>query len=731
MTCPDSTSVVQVLLPRPFDAAFDYAVPNHMAITEGMAVEVPFGRTHCWGVVWGRQPSQLPPDKLKPIIRRCAWMSEPLIDEAMRNIIDWTAHYTLSPRGMVLKMALSSPNALDDLKEEKTYRWQDINDLSMTTVRQRVRDALIGKSLSAAALASTAQVSNSVIQGLSHAGALIPEMKALLPEDGFVTFRDVQSSAIHPTLSSRQQQAAEQLTEAVIKRQPGVWLLDGETGSGKTEVYFAAINEALRKGQQTLVLLPEIALTAQLVDRASRYFGIAPVVWHSHMSPASRRDHWRAVAMGRAPLVVGARSALFLPYRDLGVIIVDEEHEPSYKQEDGVAYHARDIAVLRGHKEQIPVILASATPSLETICNAEARRYHHLRLPERHGNARLPDVALIDMTAQKLPASRFLSNLLVDELKQTLARGEQAMLFLNRRGYAPLTLCRACGYRFACSHCSSWMVRHGAHQLQCHHCGHRQAMPDHCPECGEEDQLVSCGPGVERIAEEVTHEIPQARLCLMTSDELTNQQAVEEVLQRIHAKDIDVIIGTQMIAKGHHFPELTLVGVVDADLGLEGGDLRAGESTFQLLHQVAGRAGRADKPGLVYIQTTQPDHPVLQAMCNWDRERFYDMEKTARRAAGMPPFARLAAIILSGHKEAEVIRTARLLASHASLLSPLRLLGPSPAPLYRLRGKYRYRLLISGSRGDRLQPIIRRWLDVVSLPSSVALRVDVDPIRFL
>jgi primosomal protein N' (replication factor Y) len=488
----------------------------------------------------------------------------------------------------------------------------------------------------------------------------------------------------------------------------------------------------LRAGRQAVVLLPEIALTGQWLERFERRFGARPAEWHSDLTATERRVAWRAIASGEARVVVGARSALFLPYPELGLIVVDEEHEVAYKQEDGVAYQARDKAEQRGHIAKIPVILASATPSLETLQNVAAGRYGVLHLPDRHAGAALPRVGAIDLRRDRPARQRWLSPALVGALEQTLANGEQALLFLNRRGYAPLTLCRGCGYRLACPNCTAWLVEHRLlGRLQCHHCGHQARLPEVCPQCAAAGSFAACGPGVERLAEEATVLFPTARIAMLTSDTMGGPRAAAAMIERIARHEVDLLIGTQIVAKGHHFPMLTLVGVVDADLGLAGGDLRAAERTFQLLHQVAGRAGRAERPGQVLLQTYDPEHPVMQALVAGDRDRLVAHEMAERQAAGMPPFGRLAALILSSHDVERLDRTARDLARLAPSGSGISVLGPAPAPLALLRGRHRRRFLMKCRRDIAPQPLIRHWLSRIKLPGTVRLQIDIDPYSFL
>ena len=511
-----------------------------------------------------------------------------------------------------------------------------------------------------------------------------------------------------------------------------VTLRDGVTGAGKTDVYFEAVAACMKAGRQALILLPEIALTDAFLARFESRFGTAPAIWHSHQSPAQRRDLYRGIASGHIRAVIGARSALFLPYPDLGLIVVDEEHEPAYKQEDGVMYHARDMAVLRGHLGECPVLLVSATPSLETVHNVVQKRYGRLTLPHRYGGAALPEVKLIDMRDSSPPRGFFLSPDLISAIRKTFAENQQALLFLNRRGYAPLTLCRACGQRMECPRCTAWLVEHRKNgQLQCHHCGFSTPLPRQCPSCGAKDSLVTCGPGVERIAEEAAATFPEARRVILSSDHTGTEAALHGALEQIRNKGADLIIGTQIIAKGHHFPDLTCVGVVDADLGLSGGDLRAAERSYQVLHQVGGRAGRGESPGTVYLQSYNPHHPVMLALKSGERDSFYAAELQAREAARMPPFTRLAALIVSSTDPQRAAETARALALCAPAASGLAVWGPAPAPLAMLRKRYRYRLLVQAEKHLNVQDSIRAWLSQVKKPHNVQIQIDIDPVSFL
>jgi primosomal protein N' (replication factor Y) len=717
---------VQVLLPLPLPGVFDYRVPPDLEIEPGAFVSVPFGRREAIGVVWSEGCSgEVPDSRLKEV---CDRLDVSALPESTRRFVDWVARYTMAPPGSVLRMAMSVTDALFPAKPRAAYRIAGTPpDLRLTPARKRVLAlAADGFPRPAIELAREAGVGTGVVTGLARAGALelvaMPEPRPSKPDP----------SAPAVALSAEQRAAADGLVRSVAEGGFSVTVLDGVTGAGKTEVYFEAIAEALRQGRQVLVLLPEIALTAHWLERFADRFQAAPERWHSELTQTQRRRTWRAVADGTASVVVGARSALFLPYRNLGLIIVDEEHDSSYKQEDGIAYHARDMAVVRGQIEGMPVVLVSATPSLETVVNVEEGRYRLIHLPSRHGAAGLPSVSVVDLRRDAPSRQCWLSPTLRTALTETLAAGEQTLLFLNRRGYAPLTLCRSCGHRMECPNCTAWLVEHRlARRLECHHCGYAAAYPEQCEECGAEDSLVACGPGVERLAEEVHSLFPAARMASLTSDTVRGPAAVDELFSRMRRNEIDILIGTQIVAKGHHFPMLTLVGVIDADLGLTGGDLRAAERTYQLLHQVAGRAGRDAKPGRVLLQTYNPDHPVMTALAEGARDRFVEEEAAQRRAGGWPPFGRLAALIVSGSDEAAVDTVAHRLGRSAPRFPQIRVLGPAPAPLARLRGRHRRRFLIKAPRGVSLQRLLSEWLAKVRPPSSVRLQIDIDPYSFL
>ncbi|MCR2833303.1 primosomal protein N' [Parerythrobacter lacustris] len=713
-----------------FNAALgplDYRVPQGVAVEYGSVVVAPLGPRQIIGVVWeeDRLPTDpVPEAKLRPILEV---LPVPPIRPELRRLIEWTADYYCASLASVARMVIASGGALRGPASVTEYRLTGGMPERMTPMRERAMGALEGEQATIRELAELADVSDGVLRGLVNQGVLEP---VLVDCDRPYPRADAGHAAVD--LNPGQQAVAATLVEAVEARSFAPYLLDGVTGSGKTETYFEAVAAALRQGRQVLVLLPEIALTEAFLRRFEDRFGAAPIVWHSSLKSTERRRAWRAIASGEAQVVVGARSALFLPYASLGLIVVDEAHEISFKQDDGVRYNARDVAVMRARFERIPVVLASATPALESLQMAESGIYQKLDLPSRYGGAQLPEIRIVDLTEDKPEHGRWLAPPLTRELFARIERGEQSLLFLNRRGYAPLTLCRNCGYRFQCGNCSAWLVEHRfSRRLACHHCGHEEKPPTNCPECGELDCLVACGPGVERIADEVAEILPDARVAVATSDTLNTPEKAAAFVAQAEAGAIDVIVGTQLVTKGFHFPELTLVGVVDADLGLEGGDLRAAERTYQQVAQVAGRAGRGAKPGTVLIQTRHPESPVIEALAAGDRDAFYAAETEARRHAGAPPFGRWAAIIVSSEDEAEARDAARAIGGTQPRVKDIAILGPAPAPMALLRGRYRYRLLVNARRSAQVQDVIRDWLARLDLPRGVRVSVDVDPYSFV
>jgi primosomal protein N' (replication factor Y) len=720
-------TLVGVLTPEPVDRVLDYRAPEG-GCWLGAFVEVPLGPRKVQGVVWGPGRGDFDPSKIRAVSR--VLDAAPMRDE-LRNFLEKAGGYTLTPLSQMLRLATRVPGLGDPPSMRKVYRLGQGEPDRMTDARRRVIDTLVahgGLGFTLKELSDLAGVTPSVVKGLAAQGVV---EEADTPRDA--PYLPLDPERPGKTLTGDQATAADALRGAIRSGRYGTTLLKGVTGSGKTEVYLEAVAEALRQGRQALVLLPEIALTSEFLTRVEARFGAKPAEWHSGVTMTERRRAWKMIGQGAAQLVVGARSALFLPFRDLGLIVVDEEHDSSYKQEEGALYNARDMAVLRASLNGAQVVLASATPSLETWVNAEAGKYARLDLTARFGEAVLPRMGAIDMRAEDLPGQAWISPGLQAQVAARLREGEQSLLFLNRRGYAPVTLCRACGAQVGCDHCDARMVEHRFQKrLVCHQCGETKPLPEICPACGAEGKMAAVGPGVERIAEEAARVFPDAKLAILSSDLFGSARALKAQISEIAEGETDIIIGTQLVAKGHNFPRLTLVGVIDADLGLQGSDLRAAERTFQLMRQVSGRAGRADVAGVALMQTFQPEHPVIRAILSGDEEGFWRAEAAEREATGMPPFGRLAGIIISAEDAAAAFDLGTRLARGDQPIRDIGAVvyGPAPAPIARVRGRHRVRLLVKAPKGAPLQAAIARWIAPVKQSAKLRLSVDIDPQSF-
>jgi primosomal protein N' (replication factor Y) len=722
---------VPVLMPVALDQTYDYLVPEGVEVPPGSFVLVPFGPQTRVGIVWDGQRGggkAVDPKKLKSLT---SLIDAPPLPEISMRFAEWVARYTLAPLGMVARMMMSADAAFEPPKHRFGVRIVEGAPLppKMTSARTRVLEiAADGLIRAKSDLANLAGCSTGVIDGLAAAGNFV---EVAIPDRVFPRPKPAHATT---GFTDDQARAVATLVSAVDAGNFSVTLLDGVTGSGKTEVYFEAVARALEAGGQALIMLPEIALTSQFLERFEQRFGAAPVEWHSALSPAERGRIWKGVARGDVRCVVGARSALFLPFVQLGLIVIDEEHDQGFKQEDRVHYQARDMAVVRGNLGKFPVVLASATPSIESHVNALVGRYRHAVLPGRFSGVAMPDVSLIDLKAEKLEAGKWLAQRLVGAITETLEKGQQTLLFLNRRGYAPLTLCRACGHRLECPQCTAWLVEHRfKKKLTCHHCGFSLALPEKCPKCAEPGSLVACGPGVERVQEEVAERFPDARVALLSSDLIPGLAEMREIIRGIEAREFDIIIGTQIVAKGHNFPGLALVGVVDGDLGLaHGADPRSAERTFQLLHQVTGRAGRTSFVGRGFVQTYSTEHPVMKAIVAGDRDAFLNYEVKTRQAGLLPPYGRLAAIVISARDKALTEVTAREIARRAPPSDVISVLGPVEAPIAIVRGRHRWRLLVKAPRDVDLQGYLRAWAGTIpKLKSDVRITVDIDPYNFL
>ena len=721
----DEGDLVAVLTSQPLERMFDYRAPEG-GCWQGAFVEVPLGPRKVLGVIWAPGIGDFDYDKTRSVTR--VLDVAPML-QSMQDFLHRVADYTLTPMPKMLRLAARAPGLGDPPSMRLVYRMGDAMIARMTDARQRVLALLeefSGQSFTLKELTEAAEVTSSVIKGLVKLGAV----------EEHATPQDMPFPILDPSLPSKELSADQEGAVGLLLSNGGGYnttLLKGVTGSGKTEVYLEAVSACLKQGRQALVLLPEIALTTEFLTRVEVRFGARPAEWHSGVTMTDRRRTWKMVGQGHAQMVVGARSALFLPFQNLGLIVVDEEHDSSYKQEDGVLYNARDMAVLRASLVGAQVVLASATPSLESWANVESGKYRKIDLKSRFGVAKMPDMRAIDMRKETLPGDRWISPSLQKMVESRIKAGEQSLLFINRRGYAPITLCRACGNQVGCDSCDARMVEHRfLKRLMCHQCGETKPVPTVCPSCEAEDRLAVVGPGVERLAEEATALFSNAKVAVLSSDLFRSARALKAQIAALALGEVDVIIGTQLVAKGHNFPSLTLVGVIDADLGLQGSDLRAAERTFQLMRQVAGRAGRSDRPGVAVLQTHQPEHPVIRAILGGDEEDFWRTEAREREVAGVPPYGRLVGVVLSSNSEQEAFEVGQAMARNCIPLTKIgaQVFGPAPAPVARIRGRHRVRLLVKADKSVSIQTALTEWTAQFKLPKSLRLSIDIDPQSF-
>ena len=731
-----SGDIVKVLIPNVINTGYDYRLTEPAGV--GNFVRCTVMNKQYIGVIIGTGDSGLDQSKIKPIIEVCN------LGKLSQFDIDWIykmSDWTLMTPGAVLRLIVNVPDAFNPAPIEQLYSFNFDNNAKMTEARQAVSDAFQSNdndAMSVNDIQNIAHVSTAVVKTMIKNGILTPAQQREKNKDLFhYEYHDTGSVV----LNDEQQSAANVIADALKQNTFSVHLLDGITGSGKTQVYFDSALRAYNAGKSVLLMMPEIALTAQFMSRFEKRFGAPPVVWHSNLTAARRREIWRGVANGSIKIVVGTRSALFLPWQNLGLIVIDEEHDTSYKQEDMGNYHARDMAILRAKIAGFPVVLASATPSIETLHNVALGKYTRLRLMSRFGGAQLPTIETIDMREQRPESYKIdkdseneisgnLSPQLCEEISNTLSQHRQVMLFINRRGFAPIVQCKKCGWVAQCPDCSVGMNYHKhLGKLLCHMCGKTAPLPDKCPQCGNEVSMR--GAGLEKIQEEISVKFPNARTALVSSDTIMSREALERLVHKMENGEIDIVIGTQILAKGHHFPNLTLVGVVDADMGLFGTDFRAGEHTFQQLFQVAGRAGRGEFPGRVLLQTYQPEHPVITAICAGNRDEFIASDMESRKNAQMPPYGQLIAVVVEADKEQTLKRYCEQLSNAAPQLTGGKIMGPIAAQIYQIRNWYRMRFLVAGSERANLQPIVRDWLNKVKQPANVRVKIDVNPQNFM
>ena len=736
---------VAVLVSGPFNEPFDYSIESEKnSVCIGQVVLVPFGKRKEVGIIVGEGTRTIPQEKLRRINE--IYDLNP-IPQSSIELINFLANWYCAYKGLVLKMVLSPVEAIISPEYKKVYKskFKDseeikaISTYKITSKRKLVFDFLL-KSKQAVFqddLIEQTGISRSILRDMTKKNLIIEEIVKKQTNSNLKIFNYYKTKFENiKLLNSEQKKAVDKINVSIKKQKPDCFLLDGVPGSGKTETYFQTVKTCIDEGKQILILLPEISLTPDWEKRFYQNFSFEPLVWHSGITNTKKRQIWLSALNGSACVVVGARSALMLPILNLGLIIVDEEHEPAFKQEEGVRYNARDMAIYKAMKSSAPIVLASATPSLETYHNAKIGKYIHLTLPKRATGAALPDIKLIDLKVNTPERSKWISSVLINEIKSKLDNREQSLLFLNRRGYAPLTICSSCGNKIKCVNCETWLVEHRSQNiLICHHCGYTKRISNICDMCGTEGQIKACGPGVERIEEEINQLFPEAKLTVLSSDTMKSQKILINTLEKIKNNKFDIIIGTQMIAKGHDFPNLKLVGIIDSDVGLSGGDLRASERSFQLLQQVSGRSGRhsineKDK-GIVFLQTYDNENPIIRAIAKNNRDDFFEKELLSRKNANMPPYGRLAAIILSSKYERKLDGFASELLRAAPLFKNIKIFGPAPAPLYFLRGKYRRRFLIKSDKTVNIQDVLLSWTNKIKTPYNIKLTIDIDPFSFM
>ena len=718
--------IISVMVPYKIDEPFQYFASQNSSLSLGDFVSVPLGQKIIIGVVWDKHPKKTVDSiKLKQVIEK---QNIPPMSKSLLLLIEWVSNYTLAPLGSVLKLAMPPLNFSKNHDIKKTLFFSGHIPKRLTEGRSKIINFIEKEpGCTLEEVIKFTNVSKNILKVLIKQGYV----KEKIIKENELLFEEKFNETI-PELTKEQLLVSGKIMNEINKNNFSVILLDGVTGSGKTEVYFEAISKVIKKGNQALIMLPEISLTEQWLQKFYQRFGVEPILWHSSIGKKDRVNAWKKISTGQVKVVVGARSSLFLPFKNLDLIIVDEEHDPSYKQQENVIYNARDMAIVRANILNKPIILVSATPSLETLYNVKIKKYSLVKLKERYGGAKLPSISIIDLNNEKKTPKKWISNSLIEEIKKCLINKEQAMLFLNRRGYAPLTLCKKCGYRLECNNCSSWLVMHQSlNKLLCHHCGYSINYPEKCPKCDTENSLVLIGPGIERLSEEVSQVFPEAKQELLSSDLLVNHNETSNSFERIKKGEVDIIIGTQVMSKGHHFPYLTLVGVIDGDIGLVGGDIRANEKTFQLLYQVSGRAGREKLGGSAFIQTYYPNYPVMESIKKGLRDQFLDNELDNRKSNLMPPFGKLASVIISSSDENEAMALAQKLSKIAPKIEDIQLFGPVAAPIKFLRGRYRFRILLKASRSAKLQSYIKNWILFNRYPKRVKVQIDIDPYTFL
>ncbi len=700
---------------------FDYKYQTNIPL--GTIVKVPFGKKMVLGCVWENKTNISNKYKTKTID---VVFSNLVLEEKTILFIKWMAKYTVSQLGNILKMVAPSFVLLE--KKPKMYLIKNKNFLykKLSSQRQKVMELVDNKEMTIKEIIHSTDVDRGLIKRMIKDKNL---MERISKEKFFTTNNQVKKEKV--LLNPEQQKAFDIIELEMKKTNPQPVFLDGITGSGKTEVYFKLIEKNSIINLQTLVMLPEIALSKQWLSRFEERFGFVPLVWNSSLSLKRKKNIWESILKSEVDVIVGTRSSLLLPFKNLGLIILDEEHDSSYKQEEGVIYNARDMAIVKAKISQAQIVLVSATPSIETYNNVKVGKYKRVMIKNRYGISKLPSSFLIDMKKDILAKEgKWISERAIKEVAEALSKNEQSLVFINRRGYAPLSLCKECGYRYSCNNCDAWLVYHQSKNLlQCHHCNYQTKLPKYCKNCKKKDTLIPYGPGVERIAEEVRGIFSESNIEIVSSD-TSNNEKFSNILKRIEKNDINIIIGTQVIAKGYDFPNITKVIIVDFDLSLYGGDLRAGEKTYQLISQVSGRAGRGEKHGKVFIQTYDTENSIIKALLKGDRDDFLERELSFRKVSNLPPYGKLVSIIIYGLDKSKVEKTSNNVKKYFNK-HEITALGPAPSPIPFLRNNYRFRLLLKIKLSFNVQNYLSKLPNDIALETGVKLKIDIDPYNFL
>jgi primosomal protein N' (replication factor Y) len=714
--------LVKVFPLLPFSKTFDYLCFDD--VCEGDVVSIQFGKIATFGVVVEILEV---PEKTEFTLKEVNFvLLRGVFNSKLIKLVETASKYNTGSVGMFLRLCFPfSKFRIPEIKEEVEFEIYLSKEACENSLKSKLWKDLWG------VLKDGAKIALNSIR-------IPPSELAKITNKELVQFSKLEEKKIMnanlATLSTPQKEAFK-IIESFLESGFKSFLLNGETGSGKTEVYFHLIYEVIKNGGQVLLTLPEIALSSAILSRFKERFGFDAILWHSSVSEKKRILNFMQIINGEARVIIGTRSAIFLPFKNLKLIIVDEEHDGSYKQEETVIYNGRDMAVMRGFIFNIPIILGSATPSIETYNNTQNGKYLEVKLENRFFVSQMPTITVVDMKQEKMPKNQFISTTLKTKMMEVINSGGQVMFFLNRRGYAPIVLCSCCGERVKCKFCDVHLTEHRIEgKLKCHHCGYTREKPQVCEACCVEDAMKVMGAGVERIQEELCQILPKNQVVLLTSDTLSSQVKTREVINKIESGEAKVIVGTQVVSKGYHFPNLRFVGVLDADFGLNIEDFRAFEKTFQLLYQVAGRTGREKADGEVYIQTFDPKNKVLFSIVNYDKSGFYSLELEARRKFKLPPFSKQIAFVIFGDEKQETLDFAKKLTIELERefkgLEGFSLFGPSVPIISFLRNRYRFRILILSVKYFQIQEKILKVLDACKPPKSVNIKIDVDPISF-